>query len=70
MLYTTDSETDKSKNANETFIKILVIVKKKFGIACFHFLYLNKKSGRAPSKIQKNEIPPTIIITLWSVGMF
>ena len=64
LLYTTQSEIAKSKKANEKFIKIVVVVKKKFGMACFHFLYLNKKRGRAPSKIQKNEIPPTRIIAL------
>ena len=38
LLVTTQSDVDKSKKAREKLIIIVVSVKKKFGMACLHFL--------------------------------
>jgi hypothetical protein len=57
------------KVANKKLITIVVNVKKKFKLACFHLPYLNFINGMPPSKIQKNEIPSARINALWVDGI-
>ena len=70
LLICTQSEVPKSKKAKVKLIITVVAVKNKLGKACFHFLYLKLNKGNAPSKIQKNVIPPTRMILLCNEGMF
>jgi hypothetical protein len=48
---------------------MVVMVKKKLGTECRHFLYGTLKRGMMPSKIQKKVIPPIKIRLRCQEGM-
>lgn len=53
----TISEIFNNRKANKKFMIMVVRVKNKFGIACFHFLYLKRNNETLFSKIQKKLSP-------------
>jgi hypothetical protein len=57
----TQSEVFNKRKANKKLMMIVVKVKNKLGMACFHFLYLNSNNEIFPSSSQKKLSPPTKI---------